>query len=71
MGRYSVSINEGRWQVSGEGLQPSLFPDKGAALLHAIERAAFEQPCQVIVRRRDGTVQRRFYFPAAPALQPT
>ena len=72
MGRYNVSMNEGQWQVSGHGQQPSLlFPDKGAALMHAIERAVSEQPSQVVVKRRDGTVQRRFNFPAAPELQST
>lgn len=66
--KYHVTPAEEGWRVTAERAEraSALAPSKQEAIERARELARRQKPSQVIVHRRDGTIEREFTYEKDP-----
>ena len=64
---YHVAPSRNRWEIKAEGAQRAtkLHDTKQQAVAEARELAQKQRPSQLVVHKRDGTIERQFTFDEA------
>ena len=68
---YDVLPGGGRWRITLRGETVTSFVGKAEAITHAVYLARTLQPSQVVLRRADGSIERKWTYGDGPALADT
>ena len=65
--QYLVIPRDGGWMLRSGPVPLRLFPTKQGALSAAVRLASCSRPSELVIRGRDGAIQDRRLYEAAPA----